>query len=224
MLRRSPDLSSGFSLLETLIVLAIIMVLMAIAMPHYLKAIRQAKEVAGNEAKRQSFLLQEIARIQCGEIPPNFSAEAAERLCARRSYRRAIDAGKFDLIVTQLLYQVGTDAEFNAYWNTLINVDESVPVSFTASGELIATDEDGAQHVLPKAKESIDEKGGSKHIIAWDFISTKMAHMNSDFAGTVVLLSDGSRTRVDYPDPLPGTTVSTRTVAILSNRYMEQIQ
>ena len=43
----------GFSLVETLVVLAIISILMAIFLPTLVKVLRKAKEVAGKEAVRQ---------------------------------------------------------------------------------------------------------------------------------------------------------------------------
>ena len=215
---------SGTSMVETMVVLAIIGMMLAIAVPHYTKAIRLAKDVAADEALRQKNLVPDITTFDCSSIDQGLVGDDYDRACARLAYRQIYDGGKFDFFVTEMLYEVNSDAEFKAYWHTLIGPDESILLEYTVDGSLIVYDAYGEQFILPPITRNI-EAGGTARVLGWEFLSTNMGHMNSTKMGTRVLYSDGARVSVRYPEPIStrAGSLSTQLIAELSNRYMTEV-
>jgi prepilin-type N-terminal cleavage/methylation domain-containing protein len=204
---------SGHTLIETLVVVAIIAVMLAIALPHYGKAIRLAKQTAADEAKRQEQLV---------PYGPKFSITPEMdhwdiRETARSAFRHAIDAGKFDLMVTQPLLKVRTDEEFRAYYYTLIDLNAQGPLDFEGGSMVVETPE-GVEFVLQLA-DAIEPGDDEPYPIAWDFLSTNMANMSVGSFGVGYVSSDGERPYMKYPGAFPAT----ETVARLGQQFMDEV-
>jgi len=203
----------GFSLVETLVVLAIIAILMALYLPTLAKAIRKAKEVAGKEALYQNA----IGRMADGANaarPQNTAPKS--RAEAREAFRQTLDIGKGDsMIVSEMLYVVTNDDEFRAYYHTLLNPANNAPLVFTNGGDLNAYDEDDNVYILPAAEVLTGRHGTYPQ--GWEFISTDLTETSSGTLGGNVLYSDGHSVYVRYPHEYP----MTRTVAELSHAFME---
>lgn len=197
----------GHSLLESLVVVAIISVMLAIALPHYAKAIRLAKQVGADEAKRQRM----IGRLVDG------AESQALRDTARLAYRQVVDAGRFETAVTEMLYVVAGDAEFEAYWNTLINPDNTSPLRLDGE-RLVAEDFSGNTYVLNPVWNSNGELSRGNFPIEWDFLSTNLADMPVGNMGATVQFTSHLE-YITYPGPFPVTP----TVATLSRRFMVEV-
>jgi len=207
-----PRSKQGFSLVETLVVLVIILILMALYLPTLAKAMRKAKEVAGKEAVRQHG----IGKMADGaNIAKVHGGEQLGRTAARNAFRQELDIGKDDtMIVSELLYVVTNDDEFRAYYHTLLNPHNSAPLTY-ASGGLNAFDEDNNLYVLPYATTIAGRSATT--VMAWEFISTDLTETSSGTIGGTVLYSDGHSGYVRYPDEFPMTP----TVAELSHAFMQ---
>ena len=200
----------GFSLVETLVVLAIMLILMALYLPTLSKAMRKAKEVAGKEAFRQ----QAIGKFADGANSARGKPTPKTRDQARQAFRQTLDIGKGDnMLVSEMLYIVTSDAEFRAYYHTLLNPANAAPLEYDPDGSLKAYDEDSNQFSL-KPAEIVDS---SSYILAWEFLSTKPTETTSGSSGGNVLHSDGHIAYLRYPQDFP----MTRTVAELSHQFME---
>jgi hypothetical protein len=204
--------TKGHTLVETLVVLGIMMTILAMALPHYTKAIRSAKQVAGGEAKRQK----NIAREATGGA--DAMAPAHMRQFARQVYRQTIDAGKFDLVITEVLFVCHTDDEFGAYYYTLIDPDEAIPIQMEA-GRLAAQDPAGNTFLLQPVGNGITPGASQPGPLGWDFLSVDMGHMNSDSRHISVLHTNGQQEVIAYPGKFPATPA----VAEFSQRFMEEV-
>ena len=201
----------GFSLVETLVVLAIILILMALYLPTLSKAMRKAKEVAGKEALRQ----QGIGRMADGANSTRPQNARPGRDEAREAFRQSLDIGKGDaMIVSEMLYVVTNDAEFRAYYHTLLNPANNTPLVYSGGGALNAYDEGNNLYVLPVAEVLSGRQGTYPQ--AWEFISTDLSDTSSGTLGGTVLYSDGHSSYVRYPETYP----MTRAVAELSHAFM----
>lgn len=201
----------GHSLIETLVVLSIILILMALYLPTLAKAMRKAKEVAGKEAQYQ----QAIGRMADGANSVRPGDARPGRAEAQEAFRQELDIGKGDtMIVSEMLYVVTNDNEFRAYWHTLLNPANGAPLTY-AGGGLNAYDVDNNLYVLPLAETFAGRNG--THVLGWEFISTDLGETSSGTIGGNVLYSDGHSRYVRYPDEFPMTP----TVAELSHAFMQ---
>lgn len=200
MSKRPPTRQSGFSLLELLVSVAIIGILLALYSGALSKAMRYAKTTAAAESMHQSDIMRRLGK------------EVSDPIDA---YRRTIEVGKDQqAIITEMAYVVENDAEFRAYWNTLIAPNYTGPIEFEPDGALRAIDPEGNVFILPRISVEAD-KGGS-FIIAWDFFSTDLKDTALGNLGSNVLYSDGRVKYVKYKAEFPVT----ETVARLSRQYM----
>lgn len=208
MFRRAKQ---GYSLVETLVVLSIILILMALYLPTLSKAMRKAKEVAGKEALRQQAIgkaSDTVNAVRPGDSRPGRSE-------ARDAFRQTLDIGKGDtMIVSEMLYEVRNDDEFRAYYHTLLNPANNDPLTYSDGGSLNTYDEFGTLYVLQRA-EVLDHRGAT-YVMGWEFISTNLGETSSGTLGGTVLYSDGHSRYVRYPEEFP----MTRTVAELSHEFM----
>ena len=190
----------GFSVLELLICVAIIAILMAMYSVTLSKALRKAKSVAGAEAMHQ----QDIDRMLGVDVSNPLDA-----------YRRPLDLGNGrEATITEMAYVVRNDAEFRAYWHTLIDPDQLDAPVFGDDGTLFAFDPEG--NLFRLAKITSETPAGPSFPVAWDFISTVPSETALGDAGGNVLYSDGHIKYLQYPGPFP----MSRTVATLSHEYM----
>ena len=197
----------GHTLIESLVVVAIITIMLSIALPHYAKAIRMAKQVSAGEAHHQRV----ISRMVDGP------AAQGVRETARRAYREMVDAGRFETAITEMLYVVTNDAEFEAYWHTLIDPGNTDPLEFEG-GALMARDFSGAVHPLIPIEDAQGYPARGDYPVGWDFISTNMAHMTIGSMGANVVYSTRQK-YVKYPGAFPVTA----TVARRSERFMTEV-
>jgi Tfp pilus assembly protein FimT len=206
---------SGFSMLETLVVLAIIMVLLTLLVPVLTKALRMAKATAAGEEMRSDRVGEMATAIHEGNNPKERTPEEWVQH-ARGMFRREGKGGQTKL-VSDVLFVVANDPEFRAYWHTLLNKQNTQLPEFTRKGHLIAFTPEGERfELLPVEKNS----SGPAHIIRWEFISTRLEETGRMDLGGNVIYSDGRREYVAYPREFP----MTRQVAELSHRfYMEHI-
>lgn len=205
------DSKKGFSLVETLVVLAIMLILMALYLPTLSKAMRKAKEVAGKEALRQQ-AIGRAADVVNSSRPTDARPSRDE---ARNAFRQTLEIGKGDsMIVSELLYIVKNDAEFRAYYHTLLNPANGDPLTYTNGGYLNAYDENNNLYVLP-FMETLGNRNGI-YPVGWEYISTDLGDTSSGTLGANVMYSDGHAKYVRYPDEFP----ITRTVAELSREFV----
>ncbi len=200
----------GFSLIETLVVLAIISILMLMLTTALVKAVRMAKSTAAGEEMRQERIGSEAAKIHEGE-KPRTPAETVQE--ARKKFRK-VGQGGMQKITSTVLFVVQNDNEFQAYWNTLLNPWNPNLPEFTDNGSLIAIAQNGTRYELPPVGTEI--KGGA-YPVTWEFISTELHETGRGDLGGNVIYSDGRREYVAYPREFP----MTRSVAVWSHEFVE---
>jgi prepilin-type N-terminal cleavage/methylation domain-containing protein len=205
---------SGFSLVEMLVVLAIITILMALYLPVLQRAKRKAEQVAVKEAMRQGYI--GAAADQANIARPSGTGTPPDRAECRAAFRQTIDIGKSDMIVTEMLYHVSSAGEFRAYFFTLIDATATGPLEFSESGSLIATDDKGNTFDLQPLGDMLSLGGGTP--IAWEFLSTDLSETSTGTLGVEVIYGDGHVEYLPYPSRFPAVAV----VAKLSHRFMEQ--
>jgi prepilin-type N-terminal cleavage/methylation domain-containing protein len=199
----------GFSLIETLVVLAIISILLLMLTTALVKAVRMAKSTAAGEEMRQDRIGRHAREIHEG---PNKPKAESVRQSARLSFRVVPKAG-VQKITSQILFVVRNDVEFRAYYHTLLNPANSQAVELTRGGKLIALTEGGERFELPPVGS--ESKGGA-YPVRWEFISTRLSETGRGDAGGNVIYSDGHREYVPYPAKFP----MTKSVALLSHEFV----
>jgi len=204
----------GFSLVETLVVLAIISILMAMLATSLTKAVRMAKGAAAGEAMRQGA----ISRMADTGPARTLSADQEIRLDARRAFRQAIDTGKGQMLLSELRYVVRNNAEFRAYWHTLLNPAASFPLTFADGGSLVARGPGGKEFVLPPIGTRGADRLG-RYAVGWEFISTNLAQTARGDLGGNVIYNDGHRQYELYPGRFP----MSEPVARLSQQFVDGI-
>jgi prepilin-type N-terminal cleavage/methylation domain-containing protein len=203
----------GFSMVETLVVLAIIAIMMAMTFPTFVKVLRKAKEVAGKEALRQHAIGRAADTVNSAgrQSTTNYGRDEA-----RAAFRQTLDIGKGDsMIVSEMLYVVNNDAEFRAYYHTLLNPANNAPLTYSGNGHLNAYDDQNNLFVLVPAEMLAGQN--NTYPQAWEFISTQLTETSSGTVGGTVLYSDGHSAYVRYPHEFPMTP----TVAELSHAFMQ---
>ena len=198
----------GYSLVETLVVISIICILMALYLPTLSRAMQKAKDVRDKEGLRQKY----IGQMADGANIANASPSRPTKADCRAAYRQEMG----EAIVTELLYVVYDEAEFVAYWNTMIRADAPDPPDYSGNGRLIAKDAIGNTYLL--AQVDMAHPSGELFPVAWVFISTNLSETSSGDIGSNVLYSDGHGLYVRYPGEYP----MTRFVAELSHRFMTE--
>lgn len=102
----------GFSLLELLIVVAIIGILMAMLSGALVKALRAGHATAAREAMRQH-QIGRMVKLDKGVLHSDDPEK--DRAFARWVFHRRVDTGKAEMIVSETVYLTQNDAEFRAY-------------------------------------------------------------------------------------------------------------
>lgn len=196
----------GFSLIELLVVVAIIGILLAMYSSTLTKAVRMAKGTATAEAMHQ---------VQITEMTePAVEFPTLDE--ARAAYRQRVDTGKHEALLTQLLFIVRTDREFDAYWHTLIDPAKTEEPQSERNGSLIAETEDGETIVLrPIGKGQHDGRG--PYSVGWAYLSTVLSETSTGTLGAEVMYSDGHISYVRYPGKFP----MMRIVAELSHEFVK---
>jgi prepilin-type N-terminal cleavage/methylation domain-containing protein len=207
MMTRSPQ--RGHSLIELLICVTIIGILMALYMPVLAKARRKAVQVAGGEAMRQKRIAKEADGAN--SVRPPSVDNLPDRDACRNAYLQILQTGKHEIFVTELLYAIDGEAEFAAYWHTLINPSASGPLEFDG-GVLLAKDEVGTEFRLKALGAALPDSGP----VLWDFLSTNMADTTMTGLGINVHYADGRTAFMKYPGAYPCCA----TVAELSRRFV----
>ena len=205
---------NGFSLVELLVVVAIIGVLAALLVPALSRARSKAEQVAAVEAMRQKHI-GALAKDANAPWPRDY--DPPERWDCREAYAHTLETGSGETLVTELLYIVRNEAEFRAYWHTLINPEADDELEFEGS-KLIAHDERGREYkFLPLELHMLKEKAFP---VGWEFLSTDMAEMLSGSIGANVIYSDGHVDYIAYPGKYPVS----KTVAELSHRFVQGME
>jgi prepilin-type N-terminal cleavage/methylation domain-containing protein/prepilin-type processing-associated H-X9-DG protein len=208
--------TAGYSLVELLVCIAIIAILTAMYLPALAKARKQAEAIVVKEGFRQEHIgkLADSANI----VRPQSSttSDAAQmRAEARAAFRRNMTMTGAETLVTYLLWRVTSEAEFNAYWNTLINPAATGLID-SSSGGIVVKDEAGNEYTLGSLDDALQR--GAPFPVGWEFLSTNLSEGTAGTLGTNVLYSDGHVEYVPYPSEYPAC----RTVAELSHRFVAE--
>jgi len=208
----------GFSLVELLVVVAIISILMALYMGTLHKAMGKARRVAKEQGHRQEYLgrMADNANI-ARDSGAQWSTPSGGpgRADCRAAYRQKLeDTGSF---ATELLYVVKSEEEFRAYWNTVVNPEATDPLTIEG-GVLVAQDPEGNTYLLPVIRD-FHEAAARYGVfpVAWEFLSTDMGNTTLDGIGTSVLYSDGHIAYKRYPTGYPAC----KSVAEMSQRFVD---
>jgi prepilin-type N-terminal cleavage/methylation domain-containing protein/prepilin-type processing-associated H-X9-DG protein len=181
----------GFSLIEILVVLAIISILMALYASTLYKALEKAKAVAVAEGARQSH----IGRLAktANSFRPTHLGEGATRDECREAYRFELETAVGPALLTDMKYVVTTEGEFEAYWNTLINVDASDPLLFDDHGRLIAKDFGGDVYRLWPINDDFWDIANryGKVPVRWEFLSKRGVDTTLHGLSIAVVYADG---------------------------------
>lgn len=204
---RSARSQGGFGLLELLIVVAIIGILFALYSGALTKATRLAKSTATGESMRQS----NIGRMAKGDKKQSTDPQVL-REKAQDRFRQIVDTGKNDAIVSQLLFVVNNDREFQAYYHTLLNPDNTDPIEFVRNGWMVALDDDGRSFELKPV-----HMANSQSPIGWEYLSTNPSEMATGALVIQVQYGDGHVQTMKYPDSFPAT----KTVAELGHAFLQ---
>lgn len=199
----------GFTLVELLVCIAIIGILAIMQVHAGIKAIRQAKSVATGEAMRQHNLDRIADNVNRGRFD---SGDASTRNQCRGAFRQMYDAGRYETAVTEVLYMVRNDREFDAYYHTLVDPDADKELEFE-DGKLVAYTRDGDEVLLEPRNDRV---GGVP--VMWEFLSTNMSHMTTG-TSIRVMYNDTHVSNLKYPGRFPAT----RLVAELGQDYMNKI-
>ena len=135
------------------------------------------------------------------------------RADARAAFRRDLAMTGRATLVTQVIARVRNEAEFRAYWHTLIDPAATGPIR-RDSGGIVARDEAGNEYVLQGNGDF--PQAGPTVPVAWEFLSTDLSEGTAGTIGTNVLYSDGHVEYVPYPSGYPAC----RSVAELSHQFM----
>ncbi|GMW02328.1 MAG: hypothetical protein AMXMBFR84_34640 [Candidatus Hydrogenedentota bacterium] len=203
----------GFSMVEMLVVLAIISILMALYLPVLSKAMRKAKDVAAKEGLRQDA----IGRYADGAnvAGPN-NGPLPDRNACREAFRTLMQTGKQEEWVTKMLYAARNDDEFEAYWNTLLNPNAADPLEFEGRS-VVATDFEGNEYLLPVIDDlDVIASRLGNFPVGWTYISTDLSDTSTGNIGGDVLFSGGHVEYVRYPSGYPMSP----TVADLSHKFL----
>lgn len=209
----SQNRNAGFSLVELLVCIAIIAILMALYLPTLSKAFNKAKSVSTQEGFRQSYIGEMAeganeARAKLGPPPGRDEARAA--------FRMNLETGEGDQIVTKLVYVVKSDAEFKAYYHTLIDPDNSVELEFQA-GYLVAEDGEGnAFYLTPIIDLHRVPARLGVFPVGWTYLSTQLTDTSTGNIGCDVIYNDSRTVYLKYPGQFPAS----RVVAELSHDYV----
>jgi len=154
-----------------------------------------------------------VARPQRTDGLPN-DTDIREK--CRAAFRQTMDNGGRTLIFTEVLCVIRTEAEFRAYWYTLVNPAASGPVTRVDGQSIVVQDENGTAFTL-EWRDTDAVRDRDIYPVIWEFLSTDTRHMSAESLGTTVLFSDGHVEYFPYPSRYPAV----RIVAELSQRFME---
>jgi len=206
----------GFSLVELLVCIAIIAILTAMYLPALAKARKQAEAIVVKEGFRQEHIGKLADSANIARPQSSTTSDAAQmRAEARAAFRRNMTMTGGETLVTYLLWRVTSEAEFNAYWNTLINPAATGSID-SSSGGIVVKDEAGNEYTLQPLNDQLPM--GAPFPVGWEFLSTNLSEGTAGTLGTNVLYSDGHVEYVPYPSAYPAC----RTVAELSHRFVAE--
>ena len=199
----------GFSLIELLVVIAIISILAMMQVQAGIKAMRQAKAVATGEAMRQKQIGKMSDNANRGRLTGSDSAAARD--ACRQVFRDMYETGKAQAAVTEVLYALRNDQDFDAYYHTLIDPDATEELVFE-NGKLKAKTANGTEVLLEPLSDRIIGVP-----TMWEFLSTDMSNMTAS-TNIRVMYNDGHVDSMQYPGQFPAT----RIVAECGQDYMEK--
>jgi hypothetical protein len=181
------------------------------------KAISKAKKVSAAAALHQ----RNIGDMADGANSPNHRKGPADQNACRQAFHHTEQTSEGDILVSEVLYAVRNENEFLAYWNTMINPENTDTPKYAGDGTLIAKDEAGNAYNLKPIGDSWGamNAGGEAFPVMWEFLSTRVADTTTTGNGINVVYSDG---RIEYI-PYPQTYPSSPGVAELSRRYAEAL-
>ena len=207
--RKSRTSRAGFSIIELLVTVAIIGMLMAICSSALGKAMRAAKGIASGEAMHQKQIAKMATEQEKSPDPPTPED-------AREAYRQVLDTGKNEAIMTEVLYVIRDDSEFRAYWNTLLNPENTDTPEYASDGSLVAYTKGGNEFQLAPMGDAAELQKGP-YVVGWEFLSTVLSETSTGTLGSNVMFSDGHIDFVRYPGEFPVTAA----VAKLSHEFVE---
>ena len=145
----------GFSLVELLVCIAIIAILAAMYLPALAKARKQAEAIVVKEGFRQEHIGKLADSANIARPQSSTTGDAAQiRAEARAAFRRNMTMTGQEILATYLLWRVTNEAEFKAYWNTLINPAATGPID-SSRGGIVVKDEAGNEYTLGSLDDAL---------------------------------------------------------------------
>ncbi len=213
--RRAHPALAGFSMVELLVVVAIIAIIAAFYMSSLGKALRAAKQLRNKEGIRQENIGRMADNANIARPSQTIPPDAELRAQCRAAFRRWVDVGREErMCITEMLFVVQSTGEFLAYYHTLVNPNNDAPIERNGAA-VVVQDPDGNRHTL-QSRSLISDPALP---VLWEYLANDPQATTMNGQGIDVLYGDGHDGYLTYPGPFPAC----REVADCGQRYFDSL-